>query len=107
MKAKRENKVYTITTEQEKQRYLKEGFDIYDDAGELLEHSPLKKIAYSEYAKLMKENQILKQDKEALMKRVAELESEQIVIENENSTVTVQGDVLAEAAQKRTSSKKA
>ena len=107
MKAKRENKVYTITTEQEKQRYLKEGFDIYDDAGELLEHSPLKKIAYSEYAKLMEENQILKQNKEALKKRVAELESEQIVIENENAIVTVQGDVLAETAQKKTSSKKA
>lgn len=107
MKAKRENKVYTITTEQEKQRYLKEGFDIYDDAGELLDHSPLKKIAYSEYAKLMKENQTLKQDKETLMMRVAELETEQIVMKNENATVTVQGDVHAEMAQKKTSSKKA
>lgn len=60
MKAKRENKVYTITTEQEKNRYLKEGYDIYDDDGKLLEYSPLKKIAYSEYAKLLEENAALK-----------------------------------------------
>ena len=68
MKAKKENKVYTINTDQEKSRYLKEGYDIYDDNGNLLEHSPLKKIAYSEYAKLLAENTALKA-------RVAELEA--------------------------------
>lgn len=60
MKAKKENKVYRIATEQEKQRYLKEGFDIYDDTGTILEHSPLKKISYSEYAKLQAENEKLR-----------------------------------------------
>lgn len=55
MKAKKENKVYTINTEQEKQRYLKEGFDIYDDEGKVLEYSPQKKIAFSEYMKAVKE----------------------------------------------------
>lgn len=60
MKAKKENKVYTINTEQEKQRYLKDGFDIYDDGGNLTEHSPKKKIAYSEFAKAMEEIQALK-----------------------------------------------
>lgn len=55
MKAKKENKVYTINTEQEKQRYLKEGYDIYDDDGAITEYSPLKKIAYSEYVKAAKE----------------------------------------------------
>lgn len=62
MKAKKENKVYRITTEVEKKRYLKEGFDIYDDDGKILEHSPLKKIAYSEYAKLQGENAALKEE---------------------------------------------
>lgn len=76
MKAKKENKVYTITTEQDKQRYLKEGFDIYDDKGELLEHSPLKKIAYSKYAELEKENQKLVTENEDLKARVADLETQ-------------------------------
>ena len=48
MKAKKENKIYKIVTEEEKNRYLKEGFDIYDDSGKLLEYSPAKKISYSE-----------------------------------------------------------
>lgn len=60
MKAKKENKTYRITSELEKQRYLKEGFDIYDDEGNLLEYSPSKKIAYSAYAALLKENEELK-----------------------------------------------
>lgn len=55
MKAKKENKVYMINTEQEKRRYLKEGYDIYDDEGKVSEYSPLKKIAYSEYVKAAKE----------------------------------------------------
>lgn len=60
MRAKKENKVYRIHTESEKQRYLKEGYDIYDDAGNLLEHSPLKKISYSAYAALQAELAALK-----------------------------------------------
>ena len=62
MKAKKENKVYRIATETEKKRYLKEGYDIYDDDGNILEHSPLKKIAYGEYAKLLEENNRLKKE---------------------------------------------
>lgn len=61
MKAKKDNKVYQIANDQEKKRYLKEGFDIYGDDGELLEHSPMKKIAYSEYAKLQAENRELRE----------------------------------------------
>lgn len=68
MRAKKENKSYRISTEQEKQRYLKDGYDIYDDEGKLLEYSPLKKIAYSEYDKLKKEN-------EELRAKVVELEA--------------------------------
>ena len=61
MKAKKENKVYRITTDQEKQRYLREGFDIYNDEGVLTEYSPLKKIEYCKYAALKKELEELKQ----------------------------------------------
>ena len=55
MRAKKENKVYTINTEQEAQRYLKDGYDIYDDDGNVRDYSPKKRIAYSEYMKAVKE----------------------------------------------------
>lgn len=74
MKAKKENKIYQINGEIEKQRYLKDGYDIYDDEGKLLEHSPLKKIAYSDYDKLVKENASLKAENERMKMRLAELE---------------------------------
>ena len=59
MKAKKENKIYRINSEQEKQRYLKEGYDIYNDEGVLVQHSPLKKIEYSKYDALLKEKAVL------------------------------------------------
>lgn len=73
MRAKKENKVYRITTEAEKARYLKEGFDIYNEKGEIVEHSPLKKIAYGEYDKLKKEKAALEAEKEELQKQVDKL----------------------------------
>lgn len=54
MKAKKGNKVYRIT-EDNKRRYLEEGFDIYDDDGEVLEYSPQKKVLYSDYVRATKE----------------------------------------------------
>ena len=66
MRAKKENKVYRITTDAEKNRYLKDGFDIYDEDGHILEHSPKKKIAYAENAKLAEENAALKAEIESL-----------------------------------------
>lgn len=54
MKAKKDNKVYQITNV-DKQRYLSEGYDIYNDDGEIAEYSPKKKIPYNEYIKLLKE----------------------------------------------------
>lgn len=66
MKARKENKVYSITTEQEKQRYLKAGYDIYSDNGKLMEYSPQKKISYSQYDALLKENEALKKERLAL-----------------------------------------
>lgn len=73
MKAKKENKSYKISSDLEKQRYLKEGYDIYDDDGKLLEYSPLKKIAYSEYAKLKVDAEALKAENELLRAQIAEL----------------------------------
>lgn len=66
MKAVKENKVYRIEKEVDKQRYLKLGYDIYSDEGELVEHSPLKKIAYGKYAELEKKVADLEKENEAL-----------------------------------------
>lgn len=59
MKAKKDNKVYRID-ETQKKKYLSEGFDIYNDEGELVEYSPLKKIEYNKYVDVLKENEELK-----------------------------------------------
>lgn len=45
MRAKKDNKVYRIDPDSKK-RYMDEGYDIYDDNGNLIQHSPLKKSHY-------------------------------------------------------------
>lgn len=75
MKAKKENKVYQISTDTEKERYLKQGFDIYDDEGELIEHSPLKKIEYGKYAALEKEMEAVKAELEVVKSEKADDEA--------------------------------
>lgn len=75
MKARKENKVYSIE-EPQKQRYLETGFDIFSDDGKLLEHSPLKKIQYSEFAKLEEENEALKKEIAELKKKLELLEED-------------------------------
>lgn len=62
MKARKENKVYQISTVAEKQRYLKAGYDIYDDNGNITDHSPLKKVPYAEIEKAKAENAALKEE---------------------------------------------
>ncbi|MGP1505175.1 MAG: hypothetical protein ACTTIR_06105 [Eggerthia catenaformis] len=65
MQAVKDNKVYTIS-EALKDSYLKQGFDIYDQDGKVEEYSPLKTVKYSEYSKLQKENENLKEQLEKL-----------------------------------------
>lgn len=79
MKAVKENKVYRIERESEKQRYLKAGYDIYSDEGVLMEHSPMKKIEYGKYAELeknveelRKENEDLRKENKSLKKSLSE-----------------------------------
>ena len=80
MKAKKENKVYTID-ETRKKAYLSEGDDIYDENDKLIEYSPKKLLAYAEYMKKVNENekltdqvQELSKEKEELTKKLKELE---------------------------------
>lgn len=59
MKAKKLNKVYDVDNVS-KASYLKQGYDIYNDDGECIEHSPLSVVPYSEYDKVVKELEALK-----------------------------------------------
>lgn len=54
MKAIKENKIYTID-EIGMEIYKSQGFDIYDDDGNLLEYGIGKKVSYEEYLKLKRE----------------------------------------------------
>ncbi len=60
MRAEKGNKVYTIT-EEEKERYQNDGFDIFSDGGEIIVYGIGKNIPYEEYAALKKENEALKE----------------------------------------------
>lgn len=52
LEARKENKVYRIN-DQQKDRYLNEGFDIYED-GQIVEYTPKKVIKYSDHLSKMK-----------------------------------------------------
>lgn len=54
MIARKENKEYTIN-EHQKALYLKDGYDIYDDNGKIVEYSPKKTITYNEHVKVVAE----------------------------------------------------
>lgn len=51
MKASKGNKVYSIT-EQEKEAYKKQGYDIIDDEGEVIEYGTGKSVSYDKYKEL-------------------------------------------------------
>ena len=59
MTAEKDNKVYTIDQSQ-MATYQSAGFDIRDDEGKLVEYGANKAVPYSDYAKLLKENEELK-----------------------------------------------
>ena len=74
MKASKDNKVYTIT-EVEKDFYIKQGFDIIQDDGTVIEHGAGKSVSYEEFktlqekaTKLEKENKKLKEEVKELKK---------------------------------------
>lgn len=67
LKAVKANKEYSISEEM-KQRYLDDGYDICDEKGNIIEYSPKKKIEYSKYAILLEENKKLKKEISKLKK---------------------------------------
>ncbi len=56
MKAIKENKSYTVNTDEEAKTYVSRGYDIQDDNGEIKEYGLGKKISVDDYNTLKKEN---------------------------------------------------
>lgn len=87
MIAKKDNKEYSVTNES-KSIYLKDGYDIYSDEGEIIEYSPKKTISYNEHVaeiKTLKEqianltennNEDLEKENTSLKNEVKELKEQ-------------------------------
>lgn len=103
MIAKKDNKEYFITKDT-KAMYLKDGYDIFDDDGKVLEYSPKKTISYNDFIKkteeIAKENEELKtqleeanklpKDSKDLTKKIKELESQVTSLTKENEELKTQ-----------------
>lgn len=67
MIAVKNNKEYTVD-ENNKNVYLAKGYDIVDEKGNIIEHSPQSTVKYSEYAAVVEENKKLKAEIKKLKK---------------------------------------
>lgn len=95
MKAKKENKVYEVdkTT---KDKYVKAGYDIFDDEGNIVENAKNKTVSYVEYEKIKKELEKatkIPNNAKALKEQCEKLEEEKVQLQNEleiaNSKIAV------------------
>lgn len=66
MKAIKDNKSYTVNTDEEAKNYVSRGYDIQDDNGEIKEYGLGKKISVDDYDTLKKENSKLKAENKKL-----------------------------------------
>lgn len=73
MKAKKANRVYTIT-EAEVEPFRKEGYDIFDDNGRLLYYGAGKTVPYEKYVNAIKAYELLESENADLKAKLAELE---------------------------------
>lgn len=86
MKAIKGNKVYRVDKNL-KDKYKQEGFDIYNDEGELIEASSTKTVSYKEYEEIQKELEEVKKvpnNAKALKEQNAEL---LVTIEKQKVTI--------------------
>ena len=71
MLAIKENRQYTIT-EVDVHSFASEGYDIYDDAGNLVQYGMGKTVPYEKYMKLMEQNEKLQDEIIELREKVKE-----------------------------------
>ena len=75
MIARKENREYTIN-ETDVQSFAKEGYDVYDDAGNLVAYGVGKTVPFDRYMKLMEQNEKLQDEIIALREQVKALTKE-------------------------------
>ena len=73
MIAIKENRQYTIT-EADAQSFASEGYDIYDDNGNIVRYGVGKTVAYDKYIKLQKINEELQEELIELREQIKKLE---------------------------------
>jgi hypothetical protein len=73
MLAIKENRQYTIT-EVDVQSFASEGYDVYDDNGNLVAYGVGKTVPFEKYAKLMKQHEKLQDEIIELREQVKALE---------------------------------
>ena len=73
MIAIKENRQYTIT-EADVQSFASEGYDVYDDAGNIVKYGVGKTVPYEAYMKLQKTNEELQEEIIELREQVRKLE---------------------------------
>lgn len=91
--AKKDNKVYDIP-KQDKQRYLDEGFDVYED-GELVQYSPKKKIEYNKYVELEKKMKAVVAENEKGNAPILELQKVHDALLKEHEALVKEHEALA------------
>ena len=74
MLAIRENRQYTIT-EADVQSFAKEGYDVYDDNGNLVAYGVGKSVPYEKYMRLMEQVESLQEEIIELREKVKSLEA--------------------------------
>ena len=95
MFAQKENRVYKVT-EENKKDYLKRGFDIYDEDGNLVEANPNKTISYAEHTK---EVEKLQKEIEKLQKEIEKLKTPKEGAEKGNTTKKDKSETPKEGAE--------
>lgn len=87
MRAEKGNKVYTITEEQ-KEYYQNDGFDILSDDGKIIAYGIGKNVPYEKYEALKSENEALRKELENLKSAMKELEPETEAVKEPAETKT-------------------
>ena len=84
MKAVKDNKVYTITEEQQK-FYTDAGFDIVDDAGKVISYGRGKTVPYEKYAALKEALEAAKTSNDSKELEALKKENQQLKKQGENA----------------------
>ena len=74
MVAIKENREYTIT-EADINSFVADGYDIYDDNGNIIKYGVGKTVAYSKYMKLVETNEKLQEEIIELKEQIKALEA--------------------------------